>query len=494
MPFEHWAKSLGNYYFVYKHSVNKRRFFPLTFFQSIMDFFFNPKGIAVIGATPNAKKVGYHILKNLLLGYKGQIYPVNSKYKEIEGLNCYGSVENVPDPVDLAIIFIPAPKVPRAVEECAARGIPGVMIESAGFAEVGEQGKSLQTQLKRVASETGIRIWGPNCMGLVDARKKHIFSFVSQVMWNEGLLPGKISLIVQSGLLSAGFLIDLMSHGISGISKACSIGNKVDVDECDLLEYLAADPDTEAIALYLESIPEGRRFLDLCKNCKKPIVALKGGKTSSGVKAAMSHTASMAGNWRVVRGALAQAGVIEAHDFFHMVDMARSLSIYPDGKGKRNGGIAIITFSGASGIISSDLMEQEGLHPAILSKSTINSLKRIFPQWMPVSNPIDLWPAIELNGGQKSYEEAVKAVCHDPQVDAIFIHLFVGGITRQLNLEPIVEQARLAKKPIFCWLLGTRNDANFFQQKALEAGLPVFKEISRAVQCIKAVLLRTTGP
>ena len=188
-----------------------------------MDFFFKPKGVAVIGATGNKNKVGYSIVKNLTMGYKGEVYPVNPKYDEIEGMPCYPSVEEVPDPVDLAIIFVPASKVPDIVKQCAGRGIKGVMIQSAGFAEVGKRGIALQEELVQIAREKRIRVWGPNCMGLVDAVNKNVFSFVSPSIWDDGLLEGNVSLIVQSGLLSAGFLIDMMSHGTMGISKACSI-------------------------------------------------------------------------------------------------------------------------------------------------------------------------------------------------------------------------------------------------------------------------------
>jgi len=256
-----------------------------------MDFFFKPKGVAVIGATGNKNKVGYSIVKNLTMGYKGEVYPVNPKYDEIEGMPCYPSVEEVPDPVDLAIIFVPASKVPDIVKQCAGRGIKGVMIQSAGFAEVGKRGIALQEELVQIAREKRIRVWGPNCMGLVDAVNKNVFSFVSPSIWDDGLLEGNVSLIVQSGLLSAGFLIDMMSHGTMGISKACSIGNKADVDECDVLEYLIGDPQTGAVGLYVEAVANGKRFLELCRQAEKPIVVLKGGKSAGGARAAMSHTA-----------------------------------------------------------------------------------------------------------------------------------------------------------------------------------------------------------
>ncbi|RLB44125.1 MAG: hypothetical protein DRH12_00905 [Deltaproteobacteria bacterium] len=454
-----------------------------------MEYFFNPKGIAVIGATPNINKVGYSIIKNLLMGYRGLIYPVNPGYTEIEGLSCYPSVLNVPDPVDLAIIFVPAPKVPNLVRQCAKRGIKGVMIQSAGFAEVGREGEALQEEIVCVARETGIRIWGPNCMGIVDVVHKHVFSFVSPTIWEEGMLEGKVSLIVQSGLLSAGFLIDLMSHTTAGISKACSIGNKADVDECDLLEYLMKDPLTTAIGLYIESICDGPRFFSLCKASEKPVVVLKGGKSEKGAEAAMSHTASMAGNFDIIRGAFKQVGIVEASDFHEMAEIAKALAMYPHVNQNAGGRIAIITFSGAAGIVSTDLMTRRGLRLAELSAETLESLKVVYPEWMPPTNPIDLWPAIERSGSQRAYGESVKAVCRDPGVDAILMHLFVGGVvSRQLDLAYIAEMARKAHKPLFLCALGRREELRRFNTKAHEVGVPTFREIGRAIEGIAAVL------
>ncbi len=166
-----------------------------------MDFFFNPKGIAIIGATTNPFKGGYNILRNITTGYKGGIYPVNPKYNEIEGLTCYDAVQNVPDPVDLAIVFVPAQIAVHAAKECARRGIKGVMIQSAGFAETGPKGQLLQDELLRIQEESGMRIWGPNCMGLVDARNRLVFSTVTPALWETGFASGNVSLIVQSSVL-----------------------------------------------------------------------------------------------------------------------------------------------------------------------------------------------------------------------------------------------------------------------------------------------------
>jgi len=459
-----------------------------------MEFFFKPRGIAVIGASANPAKGGYFILNNLIKGFKGGIYPVNPAYSEIDGLLCFASVSEVPDPVDLAIIFVPAPLVPRVLRECAERGIKGAMIESGGFAESSQQGRQLQHRIIEIHRETGIRIWGPNCMGLVDAVHDFVFSFVLPAIWEDGLDSGNVSLVVQSGMLSAGFLIDIMSNGIMGISKVCSIGNKADVNECDLLEYLIDDFDTGVIGLYLESIPDGPRFMNLCRSSQKPIVVLRGGKSQKGAEAARSHTASLAGNGAVIGGALAQVGVIEALDFKQMMDLCRALADYPQIQSKDGRRVAILTMSGAAGIVSADFIEQQGLAVAELAGSTVDALKQIFPEWMPVSNPVDLWPAVELHGRKKAYRGAFQAVFADPNVDAILFHSFVGGPASRMDMSGLVEMARQSGKPMFGWLMGKRSEAHQFQLDARELKLPVFGELYRAVECMAAVLSRKELP
>jgi acetyltransferase len=453
-----------------------------------MKCFFEPKGVALIGATAKPTKTGYRILKNLTTGFKGPVHPVNPGYQEIEGLRCYPSVLDVPDPVDLAIVFVPAPAVPQAVRQCAARGIKGAIIQSAGFAETGEEGAALQEKLHHIALETGIRLWGPNCIGLVDAVRKHVFSFVMETIWEHGLVPGNVSLIVQSGFLAAGFVIDVVSHGTMGISKACSIGNKVDVDECDLLAYLIDDPDTSAIGLYLEAIPDGRRFTDLCRSSTKPIVVLKGGSTAAGARAALSHTASLAGNGALVRGALAQAGVVEANDFYQMFDLCRALAMFPNSGENGRGRVATLSGSGGAGIVASDLVEKAGLELAELSPATRKTLAGLYPEWMPVANPVDLFPAME-RSGSRAYTEAFKALCADPNVDAVVFHLLAGGSLNE-GFSVLAEIARDSGKPTFCWLMGVRDAVTKIQKEAVEQGIPVFRELSRAVECLSVVLRR----
>jgi acetate---CoA ligase (ADP-forming) len=452
-----------------------------------MDFFFNPRGIALIGATPNPQKGGHAILRNLRIGFKGGIYPVNPSYAEIEGMSCYPSIIEVPDPVDLGIIFVPAPIVPQVVQECARRQIPGVMIESGGFAETGKAGFVLQEAIKSITKESGIRVWGPNCMGLVDTVKGYIFSFTTPTIWDYGLKQGKVSMIVQSGMLSGAFLIDIMTHGVTGVSKVCSIGNKVDVNECDILEYLISDNQTESICLYLESIDDGRRLFRLCNNTSKPVVLLKGGKSKKGASAAMSHTASLSVNDAILRGAMAQAGVFEASGFRHMIDLGRTLARYPASATKTTGKIAVLTYSGGAGIVSSDFIDSVGLELAEFSRTTFHQLKTITPEWMPLSNPVDLWPAVERNGARKAFGTAMRAVCSDPGVDGVLFHAFSGGFALSPDMAEIIRISRSSGKPLFCWLIGEREAARDFQERAQDLGVPVYRDLKRAVECMAAV-------
>ncbi len=455
-----------------------------------MNFFFNPNAIAVVGATPNPFKGGFSILKNLITGYRGRICPINPRYDEIEGLPCYPAVSAIPDPVDLAVVFVPAKAVPEAIADCIRKGVPGVMIESGGFAETGPEGRALQQTVVDMAKKAGIRLWGPNCMGLVDAVRGHAFSFLDPGALQAGFIPGNVSLVVQSGMLSAGFLVDIMTNGVMGISKVCSVGNKIDVNECDLLPWLMEDPDTAVIGLYLESIPEGRRLIDLCRKSAKPIVVLKGGKSEKGAQAAMSHTASLAGNQRVIADVLAQAGVIEASDFKQMMDLCRSLAIYPEKPAGAENRIAILTFSGGAGIVSSDFVEQMNLKAALLSEETRKNLQGLFPDWMPVANPVDLWPAMEKHAGGdlNIYSEALRAALADPGVDAVLLHIFVGNFRIKVNLEDIASQSRAAGKPVFIWMLGRREQAFQTQVAARQQAIPVFQELHRAVECLAAVM------
>ncbi len=460
-----------------------------------MNFFFEPNGIAVVGATPAPYSGGRNLLSNLLFGYKGPIYPVNPKYDEMLGLKSYPRVSNIDGPVDLAIIFVPARIVPQVLEDCVVKGVRGVMIESGGFAEVGHEGKALQDQCLAIAKKGNMRIWGPNCMGLIDTSKPYIFSFVIPKDMQEAIRPGGISLVVQSGLLSGGFIITLMGNRILGLAKVCSIGNKSDVEENELLEYLLKDPATKVLCFYLESFVDGRRFYELATSSKKPIVVLKGGKTVSGARASVSHTASLAGHYELIRGILKQARVIEADDFFEMMDIARALEkgffIQNNRTGKPR--IAILTYSGASGIVTSDHMERYGLALADLSSQTRKRLEELSPDWMPIHNPVDYWPAMEKNGPVIAFKEGISALHDDPGVDGIIVHIYAGEGIWRFDPKVILSKIKAPKKPILFWLIGPEKVREETRLPLEEEGWPTFHEIHRIVRVMASLFERRKG-
>ena len=449
-----------------------------------MKTFFRPSSVAVIGASESEGSLGGQIITNLLHGYKEPIYPVNPNYKTIKGLQCFPTVDAIPASVDMAIVIVPAPAVPDVLEACGRKGIYRVIIESAGFSEAGPEGKALQDKCNAIASAAGIRVWGPNCMGIVDIPGQRFFTFMHPKIYKVGLIPGRISMVVQSGMLTAGFLADLMGERAIGVSKACSIGNKSDVDECDILEYLLNDDDTDAIALYLESIPRGRRFIELADQSPKPIVVLKGGKSSAGARAALSHTSSLAGNARLQDSVLTQAGVTIAHDFQQMMELTRALAMIPDTPPHCR--TAIITLSGGAGILSCDLLEEQGLSVAELSPETKKELAAVFPDWFPSSNPVDLFPAFALKGPIAAYDGAFNAVIKDPNVDAIFIHYFAGLYPSYGALPSIKEAADKAGKVLIMWVIGLSDSLRTFKRDCQESGIPAHGELSRAVECLAA--------
>lgn len=448
-----------------------------------MDKFFNPRSIAVVGASQKAN-LGNHVVQNLKAGFSGTIYPINPNYQEIEGLPAYPSITATPGPVDLAIVLVPAVAIAAVLEDCAAKGTQRVIIESAGFSETGDQGHLLQQACDRIAQKANIRLWGPNCMGLVDLHKKHFFTFMHPKIRGSKMLPGRISLIVQSGMMSAIFLSELAQRGI-GVAKACSIGNRADIDECDILPYLEKDPDTDVIAMYLESIPRGRLFAQLVRKCSKPIVLLKGGQSQAGATAAQSHTSSLSGDSRLLNSILSQSGVVMANSVFQMMDMANTLAMIPNMNPAAR--VAIMTLSGGAGILACDALERTGLTIATLSNETKEKLKEVFPPWMPPSNPIDLFPAVAHSGRAKAFTSALTAAIADPGVDAVVIH-FVAGLQESVpDLSELKSTANRLGKTVAVWLMGLSDAKQIFKEKAGQAGIVIHSDGARLAECLKAV-------
>ncbi len=451
----------------------------------MLDYFFNPKSVAIIGASSNTNKGGYHIIKNVTSGFPGKIYPVNKSYKEILGLPCYPDVASIPGNIDLAIYFIPSKELPHTVNECAKKGARGIIIESGGFNEAGAEGAKIQKRALENAAKAGIRLWGPNCMGFIDANQTYVFSFINSLVWPDVLKGGNVGLIVQSGMLSAGFLLHALQEGVMGVSKVCSIGNKCDIDENDLLEYMIKDKETEIIACYLESLVNGRKFLTLATKTKKPIIVLMGGRSAQGAKAAQSHTASLSGNYKIASAAFKQAGIIEVFDPAELTDMARAFSKkMPCHTGK---GTAVLTFSGGAGTITTDLMDDCGLELAKLSGKTLSSIAELFPVWNKPDHPLDLWIAIEQHGFEKVFRRSLDAVINDPAVDSMIFHAYATPLIKQEFFNELADLIRRHEKPVVLWIEGRKDFAEYLRGQAENAGLPAFREMSRCVTVMKGI-------
>jgi acetyltransferase len=451
----------------------------------MLDYFFHPKSVAVIGASSNTSKGGYHILKNLTMGFKGKIYPVNKSYTEILGMPCYPDIASIPGNIDLAIYFIPSKGLPHAVTECAKKGVKGIIIESGGFNEAGEEGRKLQKHALENAAKAGIRLWGPNCMGFIDAHRTHVFSFIHSSVWSDVLRAGNVGLIVQSGMLSAGFLLHALQEGIMGVSKVCSIGNKCDINENDILEYLVKDKETEVIACYLESFVDGRKFLSLAKKTKKPIIVLMGGRSSEGAKATQSHTASLSGNYRIASSAFRQAGIIEVSDPGELTDMARAFSkmmpCHP------SGGTAILTFSGAAGAVTTDLMSDCGLPLARLSEQTLDFIADLFPPWNRPDHPLDLWIAIERHGYEKVFHRSFEAVMNDPGVDSVIFHSYATPLIGKEFFDELAALVKKHKKPVIIWTAGRKDFSDHLRGVSETAGFATYRELSRCVTILSGL-------
>ncbi len=368
--------------------------------------FFEPRGVVLVGAR-RSFGFGYGIPLFLQKqGWGNRLYLVNPGGGELHGQNVYKRVQDVPSPVDLAIVIVPAEAVPDVIREVGERGIRNVIIETAGFAETGERGMALQERAKAIAVEYRMRVIGPNCVGVVNAENK----FSSIEIIEESLTPGPLSIIAQSGVFGNILLDYLPQCGLS-ISKAATLGNRMDVDESDVLDYFDLDPTTRVIMVYLEGTANGRRFMESLARVtkKKPVLILKSGRTEAGKRATASHTGSLSGEDRIYRAAFAQTGAIRAESLSQLIDLARVFTTQPLAKGNRLG---IITTSGSLGALSTDVAASSGLVVPPLSSSMVNRVRELSPDWMNVKNPLDVGPS-------GIYGKLLPMLLADPEMDMV---------------------------------------------------------------------------
>jgi acetyltransferase len=382
--------------------------------QGNLDPLFSPKSIAVIGASNRQGSVGRAAFTNILLNeYTGTVYPVNPKEHSISGVRAYPSVLDLPEIVDLAVVIVPAPIVPSVVEESGKKGVKGLVIISAGFKEVGPDGAELERQVCAIAQKYSMRMIGPNCLGVINAdpNVRLNASFASGMP-----MEGSIAFASQSGALGEAVL-DYASGENIGFSKFISMGNKADVNENDILEYLRTDPMTKVILLYIEDIIDGRKFVDTVSRVteEKPIIAVKAGVSPEGAKAASSHTGALAGSDEAYNAILKQSGVIRVESIIDLFDYARAFAKQPLPRGNR---VAIITNGGGPGIMATDASVRYGLQIAQFSEATKNKLRAGLPKEASVNNPIDL-----IGDAQADRYELALGALNDDNVDCGLILL-----------------------------------------------------------------------
>ena len=444
-----------------------------------MKYFFESQSVAIVGASTNPKKDGHIILKNIIdSDYAGKIYPINPSADEICGLKAYPSLLDIPDEVELVVIIIPARFTPQIMEDCAKKGVKAVIIEAMGFSEIGPEGKKLQDTIVDIAKKNGIRVMGPNCTGIVS--KDIVTSFFPI----KGVPDGNVTMIGQSGLLAAGMASDIVVNKSLNIRKVCSIGNKCDLNENDLLEYFRDDDRTQVISMYLESISNGRDFVRIAKKVtpRKPVILLYGGRTEAGARAAKSHTGSIASNARIVDTAIKQSGCIKAIDFVELKEFAKVFSTQPIPKGNR---VAVVTAAGSVGVAISDLCEERGLKLPELSDVTVNELKDVFPDWMPPRNPIDLWFSIEQIGLTKALEKSMSAPLSAPDIDALIVVLAGFEYTLEVIEKKVVQQIakKYGKPVIVCMLVGYNKYKNLLMEE-LGKDMPVFTSLDTGIKAL----------
>ncbi len=407
--------------------------------------FFAPKGVAIIGASREKHKLGYGVVRNLVEHhYTGGVYPVHPAATEILGRKCYPAIADVPDPVDLAIIIVAAPKVPAAVIACGQRGIKHVIVPSGGFREAGEKGIALEAELAAVAEKYGVTVMGPNCIGSMDMHTPLNTTFVLGMP-----KPGDIAFVSQSGAMCA-VVIDWAQGKSLGMSRIVSLGNQVGVTETETLAALADDAHTRVITLYMEGVSDGRAFIRTATEVsrKKPIVAIKGGRGEGGAQAVASHTGSLAGSTEAYDAAFARAGVLRANSMQEMFNWARALAWQPLPKGNR---VAVLTHAGGPGIMAVDAIEAAGLELAPLTAETQSALKKRLPPAASVHNPVD----ILAGPGVGTYALALDALLDDPNVDAVLVIMAPNDWFLPTSLaDTVADVATRYRKPVLTSIMG----------------------------------------
>ena len=433
--------------------------------------------MAVIGASEKPSSVGRVVLKNILdSGYSGKVFAVNPSYSYVFDLTCYPSVLELPETPDLAVIIIPAAAVRGVLEECGSKGARAVVVISAGFKESGREGYRREIELRKTAQNHGIRVMGPNCLGLADTHTPMNATFATKTP-----LPGKVAFMSQSGALCTAVL-GWSGENHLGFSRFISLGNKMDLNESDFLEALEKHDDTAVIAAYLEGVSDGQRFLDTTSRVTKhkPVIIFKAGITEAGARAVSSHTGTLAGSERAYSAAFDKVGVLRAHRVEDLFMLAQGFAGQPAPQGPN---VAVITNAGGPGIITSDALEHSGLNLASLAEETTAKLREDLPEAASIYNPVDVLGDADAD----RYQVAMASVMQDPGVDAMLVILTPQAMTEISETAAVLSGlAPQTEKTIFAVFMGGR-DVSEAEEVLRKAGIPNFRFPEEAVSTLKSM-------
>ncbi len=443
--------------------------------QKGIEVLFNPRSIAVIGASSTKGKLGNDVMRNLIdSGYEGRIYPINPKGGEILGQKTFRSVKDIASDIDVAVIVIPAKFVLPAVKECGEKGVKALVIITAGFKEIGHEGQESEKKLVELAEKYGMVIQGPNCLGIINTHAPYNASFSAGTP-----KKGTIAFASQSGALMTGILDWSLMEKI-GFSKFVSLGNKAHLDEADFIDAFGNDPDSTFILLYIESVVDGKKFMDACRRVvpHKPIFVVKSGVSEAGARAASSHTGSLAGSDTAYDVAFKQSGVSRAVDMAALFDVA---SVYDDMNLPAGNRVAIVTNAGGPGILTTDACEASGLDIAQLSNDTIEHLKSNLPAAAAVYNPIDALGTAQ----PEDYALCVEAALRDENVDSVLVLLTPQAMTKETETARVLVESRekYPDKPLIAVFMGG-NSMVYPRIVLTEGKIPVFDFPERAVHAL----------
>jgi acetate---CoA ligase (ADP-forming) len=441
--------------------------------------FFNPSSLAVIGASRSPGKGGNIILRNLQkAGFKGAIYPINPTGREILGMPSYARVSDVPGPVDLAMIVIPKTAVPEALEDCAAKGVTNIILSTGGYSDMGEAGAQEQKIIIDQAGTAGIRIMGPNSIGTLNPSA----GMATSIVGLDPINAGGVSIIGQSGVFSSGWARWIEDTRPFGLAKVACIGNKGDINESDLLEYLTDDAETSTIGMYLEGVVEGKRFVRAAATaCKrKPVIVMKAGRSEAGAAAVASHTGSLAGSDAAFDAVCRRTGLVRTHNSEAFFDALSAFEKLPLPRGNRMG---VFSITGMGCVAATDAAEEYGIVLPALSPDTLKRLGEVMPPWAPVRNPIDTWSAIEQHGSKKTSSHIARCLLDQKDVDALLITLVLMSESMFDISEAFAEIfGRHPNKPVFAsYYGGTAREIAHIHEGFAALGVPCYPTPERAM-------------